>query len=371
MNSHSISLVQPFVDRKTIISVTKVLQSKQIVQGKKVEEFEQLLSKTLGSPFAIVVNSGTAALHAALLALEVGHGDEVITTSFSFIATVNAILMTGATPVCVDIDPLTFLIDVKQVKGAITKKTKAILTVDLYGQPCDYRELRNIARQHKLKIISDACQAIGASYFGKPLTKYADIVCLSLYATKNIMTGEGGVVLTNSIRIDKKIRRLRHHGQSPERRYAYFELGYNYRLTDIAAAIGIEQLPHLQAWTQKRNDHASLYTHLLANISGITLPMVKKDRTHVFHQYTIRVTKEAKLDRDELHSFLAERGVPTAVYYPTIMPNQPQVISAIPFKKEKFKLAIQASKEVLSLPIHPFLSKKDIHFIATQIKELL
>lgn len=347
-------------------AVMSVLQSGHIVEGPVVKALEQDFVKYTGAKYAIAVNSGTAALHASLYGLGIKQGDEVITTPFTFIATVNSILMVGATPIFVDINSDTYTLDYSKIEKAITNKTKAIITVDLYGQPADYEEIKAIAKKYKLFVIDDAAQAISASYKNKKIGNIADITCFSLYATKNIMCGEGGMITLNNFQISEKIKRFKNHGQLPGEKYNYAELGYNYRLTDIAGAIAREQFKKVDFVTKKRQKIASMYDSYLTHIKGITVPTKKKDRTHVFHQYTIQITKEFSYSRDELRNLLKTKGIQTEVYYPKPL-SEYAYLHAKGLKDSKNNSTL-VSKQVLSLPIYPDLSATDIRYICHTIK---
>lgn len=358
-----------YIDKEIENEVKKVLTSGLLVQGKKVNSLEKKLCKINGSKYAIVVNSGTAALHTALSSIGVGQGDEVITSPFSFIATVNSILMCGAKPVFVDIDYRSFNINPDLIESKITTKTKAILTVDLYGQSCDYQKIREIAKKHNLKMISDSAQAIGAKYKNKPVSKWVDICCFSFYATKNIMMGEGGALVTSDKKIYEYAKRFRQHGQDMEKPYIYHHLGYNYRCTDILAAIGLAQIKNLDKWTSKRYQNAKKLISKLQDIPGIVTPLLSKGRGHVFHQFTIRVEKKKLIDRDKLQLFLLKNGVKSGVYYPSILAQHKFVKKITPFKKGMYKEAEKAASEVLSLPVHPMLSNSEIDQIGELIKK--
>ncbi|HLD34129.1 MAG TPA: DegT/DnrJ/EryC1/StrS family aminotransferase, partial [Candidatus Nanoarchaeia archaeon] len=290
-------------------------------------------------------------------------GDDVITSPFTFVATANAILMAGARVVFADVDEETFTIDPVHVERKITDKTKALLPVDLYGLPADYAELKALIMHHNhaIKIIADACQAVGAQYDGELVGSIADVSAFSLYATKNIMCGEGGIVTTNNDAYAEHMRKFRHHGQNTQ--YSYEFLGYNYRMTDLHAAIAIEQLKNADAWTKKRQHNARLMSELLAGVSGITLPVVPAHSTHVFHQYTIRV----RSGRDKLAAYLTEHGVGCKVFYPTPLHLEAHLRAG--YNNGDFPVAERLCSEVLSIPIHPLVTEDDVRFIAKAVKE--
>ncbi len=364
-----INLTNIYLDKKIATEVQKVLLSKSLVQGEKVRELEAEMSKVNETRYAVVVNSGTAALHTALVAIGLREGDEVITTPFSFIATVNTILMCKAKPVFIDVNKETFTIDPDLIEDRISKKTKAIVTVDLYGQTCDYKKISKIAKKYNLKIISDSCQAIGAMYKSKPIAKWVDIACFSFYATKNIMMGEGGALVTNNRKVFEFAKRFRQHGQDMEKPYFYHHLGYNYRSTDILAVIGLSQIKFLKKWTKQRYDNACKLIKGLKGIPGIITPNLRVEGEHVFHQFTIRITKDYPLLRDQLRSYLFDHGVRSGVYYPCVLAEYPFIKEIIPYNKDMYPVAEELSSQVLSLPVHPMLKNSEIKKIVSLIKK--
>jgi perosamine synthetase len=365
-----IHIAQPIIEDEEREAVNKVLKSGLLAQGPKVAELEEAFAKYCGTKYSVAVNSGTAALHCALYAAGVKPGDEVITVPFSFIATINPVLMQGAYPVLVDIEPEAFNINLDLLERAITPKTKAIIPVDLYGQPYDYNVLKTIASKHDIKIIEDACQAVGATYQDKKAGDLGDLGCFSLYATKNIMSGEGGVITTSDEAYVKKIKQFRQHGMTAmNNTYEYTELGYNYRMSDLHAAIAVEQLKKADKFNKTRMDNAKLLDMGLAGIKGLILPQVKPERSHVYHQYTIRITQEFALPRDEVIKYLRNHEIGAGIYYPKPLHAYPH-IAKLGYKMGDFPEAEKAAKEVLSLPVHPKVTKEDINNIINAIKEL-
>lgn len=363
-----IKISEPFVGEEEKKLVLQVLESGILAQGARVKELEEKFADFCGTDFAVAVNSGTAALHSALYALGIKNGDEVITTPFSFVATANSILMQNAKIVFADINEKTFNISPEQIEKKISKKTKAIIAVDLYGQPADYKKIREISEKHGLKILEDACQAHAAELSGVKAGKLADIACFSFYATKNMMSGEGGIITTDNADFAKSCRRFRHHGQS-EQRYEYLDIGYNYRLTDLQAAIAIAQLGRLGDFTKKRIENAALLTKGLGGIPGIEVPFVMHGAKHVFHQYTIKCdNKEVK--RDGLLNFLKANGIGAGIYYPSPLHLQPHFLR-MGFKKGDFPVAEKISLQVISLPVHPKISAEQINFIVSKIREFV
>lgn len=351
------------IDEETQKAVLDVLKSGQIAQGPKVEEFEKDFASYIGTKYAIALNSGTAALHVALQAAVIGEGDEVITTPFSFIATANCCLYCGAKPVFADINVETFNISPEEIEKKITSRTKAVIVVDLYGQACDMDEIITICKKHNLVLIEDACQAHGAEYQGRKVGSFG-IGCFSFYPTKNMTTGEGGMITTDDEEINRKARLIRQHGQS--RRYVNEVLGYNFRMTDIAAVLGIYQLKRLDASNSRRNNNAAFLTEHISKIKGLIPPHIAPKRNHVFHQYTIRVTQDYKYSREKLQQILSSQGIGTAIYYPTPIPQQP-FYQQIGYQ-EQLNVTDIIAKEVLSLPVHPSLTDKDLKTIVEALK---
>lgn len=362
-----IRIAQPEIGPEEIKAVNEVMLSGMLAQGPRVAQLETDFANYCGTKHAVAVNSGTAAIHAALYAAGIKAGDEVITVPFSFIATINPILMVGAHPVLVDIDPVTFCMDTTKLEAAITPKTKAIIPVHLYGQPANQDEITKIAKKHGLVVIEDACQAVGAEYKGKKAGNLGDMGCFSLYATKNIMCGEGGMVTTNDDGMATAIRKFRQHGMSAQ--YMYDELGYNYRLTDLQAAIAIEQLKKVNRFNSARQNNASLLNEGLNSIEGLIVPTVADNRSHVFHQYTIRITDDFSKKRDEFVEQLHEKEIGAGVYYPKPLHVYPH-IAKLGYKIGDFPVAEMIADEVVSLPVHPNVSHEDIKTIVNAIKEI-
>jgi len=337
-----------------------------LTQGEKVNEFEENFSKYIGVEHAVAVNSGTNALYLSLLSLGIRKGDEVITTPFSFIASSNCVLYCDARPIFVDIDPRTFNLDTKKIEEKITKKTKAIIVVHLYGQPAEMDHLNEIAERHNLFLIEDACQAHGAEYKGKKVGSIGNIGCFSFYPTKNMTTGEGGMITTNNPEIAEKIRLLRNHGQP--KKYIHSLLGFNFRMADISAAIGIEQLKKLDKFNEVRVYNAKFLTKKLSDIKGITPPFVSSNVKHVFHQYTIRFHSD-KISRNKLIQKLDENGIKTAIYYP--LPIYKQALYQKLGYNGHLPVSEKISSEVLSLPVHPSVNEEDLNFVTKSIRKIL
>jgi perosamine synthetase len=355
-----IPISKPFIGEEEKANVLKVLESGMLAQGPMVAKLEECFAIVCGVKHAIATTSGTTALHVALLAHGIGPGDEVITTPFTFIASANSILFTGAKPVFVDIDPETFNIDPTKIEAAITPRTKAILPVHLYGYVCDMDALQAIADRHNLVIIEDACQAVGATYRGKVAGSFGT-GAFSLYATKNVMSGEGGMITTNDDAVAEQCRLIRSHGM--KRRYYHEMIGFNFRMSDLHAAIGLAQVDRLADFTKKRTQNAA---YLNENIKSVITPKVKPGYGHVWHQYTIRV--DGDRDRDAAVKQLNDAGVGTGIFYP-VPAHQQQYMREI-IGDVHLPVAEQLAKEVISLPVHPQLSQADLEVIAAEVNKL-
>ncbi|HLW01582.1 MAG TPA: DegT/DnrJ/EryC1/StrS family aminotransferase [Ktedonobacterales bacterium] len=358
MGATMIPIARPLMGANELDAISRVLTSGQLAQGQQVATFEQRFAEVCQVKEAIALSSGTAALHLALLAHGIGPGDEVITTPFSFAATANTILLVGAKPVFVDIEPDTYNIDPALVEAAITPRTKAIMPVHLYGNPSDMDRLGQLAEAHHLILIEDACQAHAANIRGKPVGSFGT-GCFSFYATKNITTGEGGMITTNDPEIAERVRLLRSHGQ--QHRYHHIANGYNLRMTDIQGALGVAQLEKLETWTEQRIANA---TRLTAGLQEwVKTPVTRPGYRHVYHQYTIWVDG----DRDTWIRALAERGIGTAVHYPCPIHQQPF------YQQQGFQMSLPiaeaAAQQILSLPVHPAISDEDVTTIIQEVSQ--
>ncbi len=354
-----IPIAQPLIGEEERQAVLQVLDSGVLAQGPRVRAFEQAFADMCGVGHAIATSSGTTALHVALLAHGIGPKHEVITTPFTFIASANSIRYTGARPVFVDIDPVTLNLDPSNVESAITPHTRAIMPVHLFGLMCDMDPILALADAYNLVVIEDACQAHGAEYKGKRAGSLGT-GCFSLYPTKNITSAEGGMITTDDPEIADRCRVLRQHGM--RRRYYHDDTGYNFRMTDVHAAIGLAQLPKLARFNEARARNAAFYTEHLRNVGTPTVPL---GHCHVFHQYTIRVRDG---QRDSVLAGLAERGIGAGVYYPVPVHHQP------PYQEQEaansYPAAECAALEVLSLPVHPGLSLEDLETVVASVNEL-
>ncbi len=351
-----IHVAKPQIGDDEVKAAEEVLRSGMLAQGKKVAEFEEKFSQFIGSKHSVAVGNGTQALHAGLLACGVKPGDEVITSGFTFIASATSIAHSGASPVFADIEPKTFNIDIESVKKLITAKTKAIMPVHLFGLSVDIAPFQELCEEKGIALIEDACQSHGAKYNGKGVGTFGQAAAFSFYPTKNMTTGEGGAVTTQDDKIDEDLRYLRHQGQKS--RYEYAMIGYNYRMTDIAAAIGIAQLQKLPGWTEKRISNAAFFNKEF-EAAGIQIPYVPGGYRHVYHQYTIRVQ-----NRDDVIKKLADMGVGSGVYYPMGLHELGPMAE---YNKGPLPEVEKASQEVISLPVHPGLSDEELATVAEAV----
>jgi len=341
-------------------AVHHVLDTTAFISGPECGEFERDMANYVGVSHAIGCANGTDALQIAMMALNIGPGDEVITTAFSFVATTETIAVTGARPVYVDIDPVTYNLDPAKLEAAITQKTKAIIPVHLYGQPADMDEILAIAGKYGLPVIEDNAQSIGASYKGRKTGSMGLISTTSFYPAKNLgCFGDGGMIFTRDSEIAEKLRMIANHGS--RKRYYHEVLGLNSRLDTLQAAILKVKLPHLDGWAAARQEAARLYNGNLP-ADRVKLPAVKPDRDHVYHQYSILVE-----DRDALQAFLKEKGIPTAVHYPMALHLQP-AFSHYGFSRGDFPVAENAADHILCLPIHTELDAEQIRYVCDGIR---
>jgi len=358
-----VDLRAQYLDIKADIdaAIARVFESGQFVLGDEVAGFEREFAAYSGASEGIAVNTGTSALHLALLAAGVRAGDEVITTPFTFVATVAAIGYIGAKAVFVDIDPNTFTIDPAQIEQAITSRTKAIVPVHLYGQPADMDPILATARRHGLVVIEDACQAQGAAYKGRPVGSLGHAAAFSFYPGKNLGAyGEGGMVVSNSESFAREVRMLRDWGA--EKKYHHVLKGFNYRMEGLQGAMLRVKLRHLERWTEARRAHARDYAQLLVD-AGVGLPAAADYARHVFHVYAVRTA-----DRQSLQRTLQANGVATGIHYPIPVHLQP-AYSDLGYKAGQFPESERAANEVLSLPMYPELSRTKLEMVAAAIRQ--
>ena len=346
---------KPLIGEEERTAVDRVLRSGVIAQGPEVAAFEHEFGDALaGGREVVAVNSGTAGLHLGLLAAGVGPGDEVIVPSFTFAATANSVALTGATPVFADIEPRHFCLDPDAVEAAVTDRTRGVMPVHLYGHPADLIRLRQVADRHGLELYEDAAQAHAATWQGRPVGTFGTFAMFSLYPTKNMTSGEGGMVACAGPELARMVRLLRNQGM--ERRYENEVVGFNCRMTDVHAAIGRVQLAKLPAWTAQRQANAAL---LDRHLEGVVVPPVAAGATHVYHQYTVRVTD----DRDGFAKALEqEHGVGTGIYYPTPNHRLPSFARTLDLPETE-----RAAAEALSLPVHPALSQHELERVAAAV----
>jgi len=348
--------------------VLEVLRSGHISQGPMVERLERAAAEVVGVKHAIAVNSGSAALTLSLEALDLHPGDEVITSPFTFVATLNAIIASGATARFADIRADDFNINPALMEELVNERTKVLLPVSLYGQTPDMSAIDRTAAAHGLAIVEDSAQAIGATFHGRPSGSFG-IGCFSLYATKNVTAGEGGVITTESDEVAERTRILRNQGMRS--RYDFACIGGNYRLSDLHAAVGLSQIIRLQEFSERRRYNAEKLSKGLGRIEGLVIPQVMDGNSHVWHQYTVRVTADAPCTRDELAARLASRGIATSVHYPRLVfdyecyREHPQVV--VP----EVPVASRITAEILALPVHPRLSDSDLEQIIDETRAAL
>jgi perosamine synthetase len=348
--------------------VLEVIRSGHLVQGPMVERLEQAFSEACGARHAVAVSSGTTALVAAMEALGVGPGDEVVTSPFTFVATINAVLQAGASVRLADIDPVSYTVAPKEIEQRVSERTRAVVPVHLYGHPADMAGIASTVESTGIAIVEDAAQALGGTDRGRPVGTFG-LGCFSLYATKNVTTGEGGVITTDDDGLADRLRLLRNQGMRA--RYEYEVPGHNYRLTDLQAALALPQMERLSDLTAMRRHHAARLTQGLSDVPGLVTPAIRDGAGHAFHQYTVRVTSEARLGRDELSRALHADGIGNAIYYPKPIHAYDCYRHHPLVHVESMPEAERAATEVLSLPVHPTLSEDDIDRVIETVCKLL
>lgn len=371
-----IPLARPYFDQAEEKAVVQVLRSGWVTQGPKVEEFEEALKKYTGAQYAVATTSATTALFLCLHALGVGKGDEVIVPSFSFIATANVVIHAGAKPVFVDIDPKTYNIDPKEIEKKITKKTKAIIPVDQVGLPCDLDKIFKIAKKYQLHVIEDAACALGSVYKERYIGSFGEAVCFSFHPRKTITTGEGGMILTGSKKLAKSLRILRHHGMSVSDvvrhksgqvvKENYPIIGYNFRMSDIQAAVGVEQMKKLGVILKKRAQLASRYTKFFFKSKNIAVPFVPDDYIHNFQSYIIRLHHNRKITRNELMQKLLNEGISTRI---GVMAAHLETSYRKMYPGLILPQTEAATRETITLPLFYHMSTQQQNFIISKVLE--
>jgi len=369
-----------WLDEEDVAAVMAVLRSDWITTGPKVAEFERAFADFVKVREAVAVSSGTGALHAAMHALAIGPGDEVIVPAITFPASANCVVYQGATPIFADVDPATLLIDPVQVEAKINHRTKAIITVDYAGQPCDYDAFQAIANHYKLSIVADACHALGGSYKGRPVGSLAALNTFSLHPVKPITTGEGGMITSNDTDLARRMRIFRNHGITSDHHqretqnswfYEMTELGYNYRLTDFQSALGLSQLRKLPGWVVRRQQIARRYDEAFAGIPGVEPLEVRPHVSHAYHLYVIRLNlKQFRTSRARVFEKLRDEGIGVNVHYIPVHLH--------PFYRARFgtepgmcPVAEAAYERILSLPIFPRMTSDDIKDVITALRKVL
>ena len=365
-----VNLARPDITNREIEAVTEVLKSGILSIGPKVEEFEQMVADHVGLKYGIAVNSGTSALNLIIKALNIGEGDEVITTPFSFIASVNCFLMEGAKPVFVDIDPKTLNMDIDKVEEMIGEKTKAILAVDAFGQPINMKKLREIADKHNLYLIEDSCEAIGSLYNGVPAGRLADASVFAFYPNKQITTGEGGIIVTNNEDIANMTRSLRSQGRAITGFWLHHErLGYNFRMSEMQAALGCVQMDRLNEIVNKRIRVAEYYNNKLKDVVGVTIPYIHPDVDVMsWFVYVIQVDKD--VDRKGVMEYLQQNGVGCRPYF-TPIHIQPYMIEKFNYEEEDYPITADIGRRSIALPFYNDLKFEEIDYVVEKIKEAL
>ncbi len=361
------------IDQNDIDAVIEVLNSDWLTTGPKVDEFERAVAGYVGSKYAVAVSSGTAALHAAMFAIGIDTGDEVIVPPITFAATANAVVYQRGTPVFTDIDPDTLLIDPKNIEEKINSRTKAIIAVDYAGQACEYEKIKYIANKYGLILVADSCHALGAEYRGKKVGNIADLTVFSFHPVKHITTGEGGMITTDNSEWAEKIKIFRNHGITSDHHkrkkdsswfYEIKDLGYNYRITDIQCALGISQLKKLSSFLKKRHEIAKIYDLAFEEMPGITPLHVRDDVFHAYHLYVVKCGQDK---REKLFKYLRDNGIGVNVHYVPVHLH--------PYYQRKFcyvpglcPVAEEAYKTILSLPIFPEMSDEDVERVVDAIR---
>jgi perosamine synthetase len=368
------------LDEDDIQAVVEVLRSDWLTTGPKVREFEEAFAEYVGAKYAVAVSSGTAALHTAMYALDIGPGDEVIVPAMTFVATANSVVFQGGTPIFADVDPDTLLLDPNQAQAKITKSTKAIICVDYAGQPCEYDAFRKIAKKDGLRLVDDACHALGAAYKGNPVGSLADLNVFSFHPVKHITTGEGGMVTTDDPELANRMRVFRNHGITADHRqrelqgswyYEMVDLGYNYRMTDFQCALGLSQLRKLKKWVERRQEIAQRYDEAFAGMQDLESLGLRNNVSHAYHLYVVRLDLDhLSVNRETFFRALRDEGIGVNVHYIPVHLH--------PFYRERFgtgpglcPVAETAYERLISLPIYPAMSDGDLDTVIKTVKKVV
>ena len=368
------------IDDSDIAAVVEVLSSDWLTTGPKVKEFEQEMANFTGTQHAVAVSSGTAALHSAMFATNIGPGDEVILPAVTFAATANCVVYQGGTPVFADVHPNTLLIDPDDVENKITSQTKAVIAVDYAGQPCDYDRLRRIARKYELVLIADACHALGAEYRGQRVGSLADITVFSFHPVKIITTGEGGMLTLDSAKMKERLHLFRNHGidsdfRSRENRgtwqYEMVTLGYNYRLTDLQSALGLSQLRKISRFLKRRHQIASLYDKAFLIENRVNPLITNRNVFHAYHLYVVRIDlASVGISRSDIFQRLRQKGIGVNVHYQPVYLH-PYYRNSLGTRAGLCPVAESVTRRILTLPIHPGMSDSDAEAVVDAVKEVI
>lgn len=369
---YKIPLSKPDITNKERKAVLEVLKTSSLSLGKKYIEFQDLVSKFIGVKYAVAVNSGTSGLHLIVRAMGVGNGDEVITTPFSFIASSNCILQEGAKPVFVDIDEKTFNIDVSKIKEKITAKTKAILAVDIFSQPADWKELKKIARKYKLALIEDSAEALGSEQGGKKCGGFGDAAVFAFYPNKQITTGEGGMILTDDLKIAELCKSMANQGRRADngKWLEHVRLGYNYRLDEMSSALGVVQMKRIKEILKKRALVAGMYSRNLKNIEGLETPFVRPGNKLSWFVYVVKLAEKfgGKV-RDKIIDEMSERGIQCSNYFQSI--HLQPFYKTLGYKEGDYPACENISQRTLALPFFNNLSEPEINFVAANLRQII
>lgn len=376
-----IHFAQPLFGHEEKKEIISALDSGWVTLGPRTRQFEEEFAKYVGSKFAIAVSSCTAGIHISLIVAGIQPGDEVITTPMSFVATVNPVVHLGAKPVFVDIDPLTFNIDVSKIEKKITKKTKAIIPVHYGGQAANMDKIMSLAKKYKLKVIEDAAHGTGGSFNGRKIGTHGDFVNFSFHPIKNMSTGDGGMITTNNEEAASKLMMLRLHGMSRDAwkrhaangswRYDIEYPGYKYNMTDLSAALGIRQLEKVDSFIKTRKDYAKIYDSLLADVPEITTPYVGKDEDHIYSLYSVLLdTSNLKISRDQVIEELKKANIGSSVYFIPIHLFT-YYKKTYKYKLGDFPISEEVFEKIISLPLYPRMKKTDIHYVVKTLKKII